>query len=968
MKTVITWIKEWKTRSLRTAAVVALVLYTLGGFFVVPLLVKNSIEKQSLSMIGRQASVETVRWNPFSLSLTIEGFSLPDRPGSILVGFDSLYANAQVSSLFRWAATLKELTVDNLQIGVRRFPDGTVNILEVKDFLDQQPTKDEEQGWPRAMFQKITINGGQLAIEDHDREEPLVWNWEPIEFTLHNISTIPDERGDNAGTIGLPSGGSIAASGSVVIDPFGLEGSITLKEMSLKTAWRAVEDFFDFELTHGEIDTDLRYNLILLEDGPHIQITELNADISDLGFSTLGADINLLTVDSVAAHGITAAWPEREVHGESIIVTSPSIFAWIEEDGTRAWDELVPEETQERMAETYQTLEEKLDLKAALDRFEVQGAEAVYEDRQQDPPIRFEASGTEIVVTDISTRHGSSWPFESSTLFSGQARGSATGHFGASPLTFRATVDVGNLDLAKFQPYIALFAPVDLRAGLLFAQGEASAASHDDGYIADYRGSFGVKDLDLKETLTGDTLIGWGDLSVEGLAANLQPMTLDITNIDISGAGLEVTIAPDGRIHLLEFLNALSEGQDHGPSAGDPARGGLPPTRVARLQLHDCYGHFSDQTLDEPFVLKVTDVNGTVSGIATQSKAGAEVNLNGAIDSGGLLRVQGQIDAFDYSRLTDLDLDLRDIRLPAMSPMSIKFIGHPLVHGKAALDLDYDIADGALVGANHIEADDLELGDRVPGEGMLDLPFKLGVALLKDKEGRIVLDIPLKGHLQDEGFGLGTAVEAAVKEVISALVASPFQLLSKIGGSGDEDLEYVEFAAGSSTLDDRAIANLQVLAAALNDRPTLKLQIHGGVSASADTEAFKRAALHAELMSQGVTLHQLDTFIPVELLAPVYQSRFSPEDLATLEASHTTPSIGLDENAFRQDLIRQLTASQPVESALVQTLGPARAQSIRTVLVEQANLNGERITVAPETVVQDTDETWVSCRLEIKPS
>jgi len=100
MKSVTEWFRSWRLVSWRSALVVAVVLYALIGFFVVPPIVKSQIEKQSLKILKRQATVEKVRCNPFALSLTIEGFSLPDRPGSVLLAWDRLYANAQVSSLF----------------------------------------------------------------------------------------------------------------------------------------------------------------------------------------------------------------------------------------------------------------------------------------------------------------------------------------------------------------------------------------------------------------------------------------------------------------------------------------------------------------------------------------------------------------------------------------------------------------------------------------------------------------------------------------------------------------------------------------------------------------------------------------------------------------------------------------------------------------------------------------------------
>lgn len=975
MKTLIAWIKKWKLLSLRTVVVLGFLAYTIIGFMIVPRVIKSQIEKQSLTVLGRQARVDRVLCNPFTLSLTLEGFSIPDRPGSNLIAFDSLFANAQLSSIFHWALTLKDLQIERPYFSVRRFSDGKINILEVMEKLRESTQDTEDRGLPRAIFQTISINQGHILIDDKHRKDPLEWNWSPVHFTLHDISTIPEKRGANDGTIGLQGGGRINVSGSVIVEPLSLDGSIIIEGAFLDNVWEAAAEYFDFELTHGVLDTELRYELSLHDDGVHIDVTDLKATVSDVGFSTVDTDVDLMKVDLLTVDGVSASWPERVVHGKSIVISGASVFAWMEPDGTRAWDLLVPQETQAQLEETYQTLEEKLDLSASLDRFELIDGEAIYEDRTHDPLVRFAATGTNLVVNNISTDDSSTWPFEVTSNFLSRAKASAEGTFGASPLSLDAAVGMTGLDLAIFQPYLALLAPVELTAGVLSADGKVAASSTDKGLTVSYQGSMSITGVDLNETLTGDNLIGWGDLTADGIDAQLQPLAVDIASVGIDGAGLEINIAPDGTINLLEFLNALGEGSGTSANESDPWK--FPRTSVGRLQLENCYGQFTDSTIDEPFVMKLATVEGTISGITTDSAAGAKVKLEASIETGGLIRVDGTIDPFDYARLTDLDIDLRNVDLQGLSPMAIKFIGHPMTLGEASLDLDYDVENGALTGANHIEAHDLELGDKVEGQGMFDLPFKLGVSLLKDKQGRIILDIPLEGDLNDGGFGIGTAIESAVDSVMSELVKSPFKLLSKIGGSGDEDLEHIEFAAGRSKLGDHAKSNLEVLAIAMRERPTLHLQIEGAVDQDADAAALRYFTLEEMLLENGANEDQLHTGVQLEIVESVFQAHFSAADLHALRkpfasaegqtAENPPGSASIDEPAYRQALRQALLADVTVDPAHLQALGPQRAQAIRQFLVDHAGLGGNRVTVSSETTTLHNSGSWVVCLLTIEP-
>ena len=132
------WLKSWKLLSWRTTVVVVIAVHSLVGFFGVPVIAKTVIVNTVKERTGRDVTVGEVKCNPFSLSLTVRDVSFPDRPGSTMLSFDEFYANAQISSLFRWAATLKELRVENPYIGIRRFADGGINVLELMDELTRE--------------------------------------------------------------------------------------------------------------------------------------------------------------------------------------------------------------------------------------------------------------------------------------------------------------------------------------------------------------------------------------------------------------------------------------------------------------------------------------------------------------------------------------------------------------------------------------------------------------------------------------------------------------------------------------------------------------------------------------------------------------------------------------------------------------------------------------------------------------
>ena len=953
------WFASWKLIGWRSALVAAFVLYTLIGFFFVPWIAERVIQKVAREKVDREVTVEDIRCNPFTLSLTVEGFALSDRPDSTMLSFDELYANLQASSLLRWAFTLREVRIENPYVALRRFEDGGINILEMKEVLDTtMDLSDEAFGLPRAVLREIHINNARFDIEDRAREEPLLWPAGPAQLVLSEISTIPDELGTNDIAIGLWAGGTIRITGSVVVEPFGLEGELSIDKIIAENLWPAIGHKFELGLRGGEIATSLRYRIWLADEGPGLHVEDLEAQISEVAVVTADAEAELLQASSIAVSGGSMLWPEALFETESVVVESAAASLWLESDGTPVWRTLVPEETRQELIDLWKELNEKYSPVAELHRFEVMDATASFEDRTFDEPVRVDLSDASVVVTEISSEPGSEWGLEASATLAGGGPGSATGTLMADPLTLEAEVEVEGLELAQFQPYIARFVPLELRAGMMTASGQAKVAPSEEDPDVTFTGTANISGLDLVETVTDSALLKWGEVKLDGVEAALLPTSAEVSKVDIHKAGLEIIVAEDGTINVLEFFNEIAEELEN-----------LPPTHVARVELHDCSGRYAEKNPTRPFELELEAVNGTVVGFATDAATNSELQVNAAISTGGAARVAGELDPLEYTRITDMEVDVRDVHLPPMSAKSIKLVGHPVDAGTASLNLDIEITDAQLVSENRVVITNLQLGERVEGDRVIDLPVKLGVKLLKDKNGQITLDIPVQGDMSNPDFVMTGALTSAFRELVGEIAKSPFRALGRLvgGSAAEQNLEFVDFAPGSAELTSHVTTNLDTLATALVERPGLTLQIAGVLDPEADEAGLKKATLIEKLASSDMDLVDLETG-ELASLEKMVRSQAEGTDIEVLRARHSsgTEDGSLDEAAYRSALIDQLVAAQSFDEARLQALAPARAEAIRAYLVDTAGLEAARVEVVSETVTVEDSDTWVRCQLKLK--
>ncbi|TXC65629.1 hypothetical protein FSC37_04825 [Piscinibacter aquaticus] len=164
----------------------------------------------------------------------------------------------------------------------------------------------------------------------------------------------------------------------------------------------------------------------------------------------------------------------------------------------------------------------------------------------------------------------------------------------------------------------------------------------------------------------------------------------------------------------------------------------------------------------------------------------------------------------------------------------------------------------------------------------------LAVALLKDRNGVIDINLPVSGSINDPQFSVFGIVLKVIGNLLVKALTAPFALLA---GGGGEDLSVVEFRPGTALLADSGRGTLDKVAKALADRDALKMTVTGSADAAAESEALRRAVLEArllaerrrELLRDGATAAQADALSTLDaatrerVLRAVYRAADIPD-------------------------------------------------------------------------------------------
>jgi hypothetical protein len=154
-----------------------------------------------------------------------------------------------------------------------------------------------------------------------------------------------------------------------------------------------------------------------------------------------------------------------------------------------------------------------------------------------------------------------------------------------------------------------------------------------------------------------------------------------------------------------------------------------------------------------------------------------------------------------------------------------------------------------LKSKNVITLDRFTFGEKVESPDATHLPVRLAIALLKDRNGQILLNVPVEGSLDDPKFRIGKVIAHTLLNILEKAATSPFSLLGAAFGGGEE-LSYQDFVPGSAVLLPANEQKLDSLVKGLYERPGLQLEIAGSVDPEADRDSLRRASLDKQIRTR----------------------------------------------------------------------------------------------------------------------
>ncbi|MDX2478739.1 MAG: DUF748 domain-containing protein [Desulfuromusa sp.] len=878
--------------------------------------------------------------------LALSDIDLRELDGRELFRMPTLILDLDWADLFTQDFNLVSLDIYEPQVYVDRDKSGHWNFQrimmpkETASVVKEEATTEEDAAgnWPLLKIEKLALIDGQVHFRDNFVAGGISEEIRSINLELNNLSTHPEQK--TAASLKLLTGRDLAIelSGELGVNPAAAVMELTADTLPLKPYYPYLEGWLTAPI---EGILNLSGQIIYTENG-NIKVQQAQIALNDLlvPFS----DKDQFSLSTFSINDSSFDLQQQDISLGTIQLSGGNIKATRLADGSFSPLRLLRE--QPRSAALQEVSEPNRPWKIGAESVDLQKFQLLLTDLSLAKQPQVNIRDFNLHAENLRYPVAEKSPFAVSANVGKKGSIKVDGTVVHTPLQLRAQTQIKSFPLIFFNNFVPEGVRINLKEGKFFSTLAVNLNQEADKFSGDFSGKIHVNNFDLRDPIGDGALLTWETLNIDGITGEIAPLSLHIKDVVLSDYLANIQITPEGRVNLTSIT--ATEGENDGKETDsksprieetviteETVPSDPPDISIDSLTLQGGTVSFIDRHLSSIFSTTMYELGGRVTGLASAEQMQADVDLRGQLENHSPLTISGKINPLSRDLFADLTLSFKDIDLTPMTPYSGTYLGYVIDKGKLYLDLTYHIEHQKISAKNKVMIDQFTFGNIVESDQATSLPVAFAVALLKDNNDEIHLDIPISGDLSDPDFSIAGVIFTVLKNLLVKAATSPFSLLSSMLG-GDEDFTGISFASGITTIDEAQLTKLAGLAEMLAKRPALTLEISGYADKELDPEGYRQDQLRQMLVDTKWRTMEEDGTAPASKPDIIISEEEYPVVLLDVYKNTEFPRprnfIGILKKLPVPEMEKLLLTNIPAGEEQVQGLAKARALAVRDAL------------------------------------
>ena len=931
----------------------------------------------------------------------VEVFAEPPGPNPI-VKWRNLYVQIAWLELMRKSLVFREIVLGQPIVDLERLVSGRLNLLHLiatgPDSAPAEPEgsadSDTGNGWTVAV-DRLAFSGGDISFEDFFVESPetlaiRINRFEVSRAALHEGAYEEPAQVDlDAMVAGAPV--QLSARLRRVAAGISVDCSLTTENLPIRFvryylsrfgvsqafAWTDLDGYLDLDLQY-ELETGVRDQL-----RGHVALREIAIAVPDLDRPTLEYSL-AVEIDSVDLLHRRADIASVELRNAALVVDpvgSPILPGLITEAAAE-------EGTSDEKAASPDASEESDQADDPRDAAQLDAA--------QSAPWRWAVSalgvkdshilvlrkddvlevGVHVSAQNVVDQGGDGALLEVA-LQEGDASLDVKGAFRLQPIGFAGSVRWADFSLPRLlttvrgEPWPAFHAAetsgeLHISAGMTAGAADAADSPTSAGAAGTVTTS-GRVDVTGLELSADEFSAKWEALRVQideiqlpgvlPAAAKMEspePITVKVDRVELRQPELQLSRTAEG---IVLPSVPVGSGEPEEQTADDGAPGDTngeqlspaspspseEPSRVdvkatiTAVALENGRVRIIDRTVKPFFHGELHEITLGAKNVAWPEQRVGEFELTMAGQKGGRLSITGGGDPTSLHG----EVNAEELGLPPFNPYASTYSGYTIGDGALSVTSNVRVDADQYDATNHIVLHDLGIGGEKGGHlfrEQFGIPLSLAVALMRDVQGNITLDVPVSGDRTGAKVDVLKIAGGALQQVILGALVSPLKLLGAVTlGDGKVEgfaINPIGFLPGRPLLVEEGEEQVKQLAALLAERPGLVVQLEGATTA-ADVLWFQEEDLIAEIR-EGEDIPEIPEGTATEEVEDAI------EDYLEARADDEPAELP----AAAEPVLHELLSQREVSPQRLTELAEARTTSVRTMLEEHA-IRAERVEITP---------------------
>ncbi|HEX2009359.1 MAG TPA: DUF748 domain-containing protein [Roseateles sp.] len=305
-------------------------LYLLLGWFAFDPLVRWGLPKLVGERSGYRLTIERARFNPFGLTVELQGVALQEPQGKPLLALQRVFADFELASLPRRAYVFDQFQLERPAVQLELLADGNLNWLNFLAALagpSTEPPPAAEQDLTRLVVRHFALAQGRVDFTDRQVAGGFETRLDPLDFELHELSTLPEDKGQHKLAARLGPDAELRWKGELELNPLRANGEFVLNNLGLERLWPYLRDHLNMAPPQGKASLSFGYRASYANERLALQLDRLEAGLQGLALRGKDDAEPALRLDALTIAGGQLDLEQRRLSLQSIALRGGRIAA-----------------------------------------------------------------------------------------------------------------------------------------------------------------------------------------------------------------------------------------------------------------------------------------------------------------------------------------------------------------------------------------------------------------------------------------------------------------------------------------------------------------------------------------------------------------------------------------------------------------------------------------------------------------